>query len=113
MKNGCPDIKEVKSNNKKVVNKYLLDGNGDLFVYLKGKGKATITTKLRGGKKYKTKITANVCYPYFDADLVSYRTRNNFFSIKVKNTGNKKLTIIRKGSKAINELILRSLIFHK
>ena len=101
-KNGLPYYKRLKYN-KKYIDDWWIKNDGSLYVYAKRKGKTTVTTILKNGKKYKTKITIKHGYPNFFAYLSSYKTRNNYFTVKIKNLGTRKLTIIRKGAKVLDK----------
>ena len=102
IKGGTPVVKSIKSSSKKITNKYIIDYNGDVYVYGNSAGTCTITTTLKSGKKYKTKVTVKPLMPDVLAYLNYYDTRDNYFEVRIKNNGDKTITVIRKGGKVEN-----------
>ncbi len=75
------------TSNKKVA---VVNKNGK--VTAKGKGNCVITAKC-GKRKYKAKVKVSHKEPDFVAIITDYNTRNNYFTVKVKNCDSKSLTI--------------------
>ena len=100
---GAPLLKSTYISNKKVVPYLDFDENGNVYAYGKKKGSSTITIKLKNGKKYKTRVTVKAGEPNFEAYLTGYNTRNNYFTIKVYNSGASPVTFIRSGSRVIDK----------
>ena len=100
-----PYIAKVISSNKKIVDpEYAIniDLNGNVLLEPDRPGKVTITFKLKNTKKtFKKTFTVTPPDPDFDASIISYNTRNNYFTVKFKNDGVGNLTILS-GAKMVN-----------
>lgn len=99
---GFPEYKE-SSSKKSVVPYTEVDEDGTVYAYCKRKGTCKVTIKLPSGKKYVTKVKVKAGLPNFDAELVDYNTRGNYFIAKVYNYGNSPLTVMRKGAKVLED----------
>lgn len=99
IENGLPYVKSVSYSNKKYVSDYRVEANGNVYAWGKKAGKSTITIKLKNGKKYKTKVVVKPGDPNFQAELYDYKTRDNYFVVKVKNNSSNSVTILRSGGK--------------
>lgn len=66
-----------------------------------GVGECIIYAKC-GGKTYKTTVKVVYQDPNFVAEVTSYNTRNNYFTVKFKNKSNKSVTIISNGAYCMN-----------
>ena len=86
-----------KSTNKKVATV-----NSKGVIKAVSKGKCKIYCKYKG-KKYTAKIKVTRGIPWFEGLLNSYNTRNNYFSVTIKNKNKKKLTIYPTNAKAIED----------
>lgn len=74
--------------------------------------KGKVTTKKPGtcyiyakckGKKYKCKVKVDRVWPDFGAYYNNYNTRNNYFSVTIKNWGKKSLLVHSSGAKSIDD----------
>lgn len=85
----CYENRKIKwsSSNKKIAT---VTASGK--VKAKKIGKCTITAKV-GKKKYTCKIKVSYRNPNFGAILTGYNTRNNYFTVKYKNWGDKPVYI--------------------
>lgn len=85
----CYENRKIKwsSSNKKIAT---VTASGK--VKAKKIGKCTITAKV-GKKKYTCKIKVTYRNPNFGAILTGYNTRNNYFTVKYKNWGDKPVYI--------------------
>ena len=100
---GLPHFKKISYGKKKIVDGWSISNNGTIYVWANKKGKCTVTLTLKNGRKYKTRVIVKAGYPNFMAYLYNYKTRKNYFVVKVKNLGASKLTIIRKGAKVTDK----------
>lgn len=82
-----------------IINSYSIESDGSIYVLTDKKGTINVTTKLSGGKKYTTKVNVTAGEPDFMAYVTGYNTRDNYFTVKIKNLRKNNLTIIRKGGK--------------
>ena len=99
LKGGFPAVKSIKIGNKKIVSQYQIDKNGDIVVTTEDTGTTTITTTLKNGKKYKTKVTVKPLMPDVYAYMWDYDTRDNYFVVKIKNNYDKTITVYRDNGK--------------
>lgn len=99
MGEGLPLIKSVKISNPKIVSNWDVLKDGSIYVYGKKKGKTKVYLKLNNGKKYTINVTVKPGDPDLYAQLYSYNTRENYFVVRVKNNGDKTITILRNDAK--------------
>lgn len=85
-----------------IIDGYLFEKDGSVYVWGEKKGTATVTVKVSDGKIYKTKVTLSAGEPNFSAIVNGYYTRDNYFTVKVKNNRRSDLVIIRDGAKVEN-----------
>lgn len=95
---GVP-INSVSLGNKKLIPYYDIDENKNIWVYASKLGTDNVTVKLVNGKKYTTKVTVKGSNPNFYACLYDYNTRDNYFTVLVKNLRGSDLIIINDGAK--------------
>ncbi|MBR3126037.1 MAG: hypothetical protein IKF42_11545 [Mogibacterium sp.] len=100
--NGLPYYKSIKPGSKKIISDAYVDYNGNIYIYGKKAGKTTVTTTLKKGKRYTTTVTVKPQTPNVLAYLYDYNTRDNYFIVKVKNIGDRTVTVIRSGGKVEN-----------
>ena len=98
-----PLIIDVKSSYKNMIDpdEWMWDPNGNVYVYPKKPGKGTLSFRLRNKKKLKKTFEILPPDPDFESSIVSYNTRNNYFSIRFENYGIGDLKI-SSGAKMIN-----------
>lgn len=84
------------SSNKKIAS---VNSNG--IIKANKIGKCTITAQI-GKKKYKCTVNVVRRSPNFSGYIEYYYTRNNYFSVRIKNMGDASLTILPSGAKAKN-----------
>ena len=82
-----------------VVDNLYIDASKNIWVYGNKLGTANVSVKLRNGKQYITKVIVKGSNPNFMAYLYEYNTRDNYFTVKVKNLRGSDLVIIRNGAK--------------
>lgn len=94
-------IKGIKSSNKKIVdnNYYYVDKNGKINVYVKNKGTTKLTVTINNGKKYNITIKGIAAEMDVMAYLCEYNTRDNYFTVKIKNCGIYSVYVVRSGGK--------------
>lgn len=95
-----PRWKEFYIDNSSVVDYAYCDANGKVYAYGNQPGTTTVTMKLMNGKKYTTKVTVSSPNPDFQAELMDYSTRYNYFTVRFKNWGIGTLTILPTDAKA-------------
>ena len=94
-----PMIDSIKKSNPDVVSDVTQYANGNLEIQAKKLGNCTLTIKLLNGKKYKIKVTVTRNAPDFNAFLVRYNTRDNYFMVEIHNNGADDLTVLRSNAK--------------
>ena len=102
LKGGAPLVKSVKFSNKKIINEWDIETDGEIYVYGKKAGTTNVTVTLKNGKKYTCKVTVQPEMPDVYAYLNYYDTRDNYFEVRVKNNSSHTITIIRAGGKVEN-----------
>lgn len=95
---GYPHAAVVSFSNKKVIKWWDTDYKGNFYVYGNKTGTSTVTVKLKNGKKYSAKVTVKAQDPNMWAQLYDYDPTDNYFTVRVKNCGDRNITIIKKGS---------------
>ena len=85
-----------------IIDGYLFEKDGSVYVWGEKKGTATVTVKVSDGKIYKTKVTLSSGEPDFAAVVDGYYTRDNYFTVTIKNRRRSDLIIIRDGAKVEN-----------
>ncbi|MBQ9965385.1 MAG: InlB B-repeat-containing protein [Clostridia bacterium] len=91
-----------KSSNKKIAT---VSSSGR--VTAKGLGKTTVLAKYKG-KTYKATINVSHMKPSYGATLCDYNTRNNYFTVKIKNNSSKTMTILS-GTTTVKDADYKSL----
>lgn len=97
-KSQMPYIKSVKSKKKGLIKDWTVLYNGEIYVLANKPGVGDVIVTLKNGKKYKTKLTVKAPNPNFYAQLIDYNTRDNYFTVRVKNVGIGNLTILSSGA---------------
>lgn len=95
---GVP-ITDISIGNKKILTYCYTDSKKNIWVYASKLGTDNVTVKLVNGKKYTTKVTVKGSNPNFYACLYDYNTRDNYFTVLVKNLRGSDLIIINDGAK--------------
>lgn len=93
-----PYIKSIKANKKGLIDGWELTFDGNIYVCGYKPGTGTVTVTLKNGKKFKTKLKVTEPDPNFYAQLIDYNTRDNYFTVKIKNVGMNNLTILSSGA---------------
>ena len=107
LKKGFPTIKKINSSKKSIVNDYVIDYDGSIYVLGLKKGSSDITVTLKNGTKYKTTVNVTDPEPYFSAYISGKGSDStgNYLKVKITNGGARDLTIIRKGAVYTNKLL--------
>ena len=98
---GLP-LATVTYTNNGIISDYDVEADGSVYILTEKKGTINVSTKLSNGKQYTTKLNVTSGEPNFMATVTGYNTRDNYFTVKIKNLRKNDLTIIRKGGKVEN-----------
>ena len=90
---------DISLGSKKIITNLYIDANKNIWVFASKLGTDNVTVKLKNGKKYTTKVKVKGSNPNFYAYLSEYNTRDNYFTVVVKNLRGSDLIIIKNGSK--------------
>lgn len=93
-------ISSVKVSSKKIAT--IKRKGNTITITGKKTGKTNITIKLKSGKKATCKIKVTKDKFTYTISKLSYSTRNNTYSIKLKNTAKHKVTIYATGAKCMD-----------
>lgn len=96
---GLPRVVAINYS-KSIIDYAYVTSNGKVYAAGRQPGTGTVTVKLLNGKKYTTKVTVTSPDPNFQAELMDYNTRNNYFTVRFKNKGIGTLTILSTDAKA-------------
>lgn len=97
---GLPRVAKIDCNKWSIVDYIYVTPNGNVYAEGNQPGTCMVTVKLLNGKKYTTKVTVTRPDPNFQAELMTYNTRNNYFTVKFINKGIGTLTILPTDAKA-------------
>ena len=98
LSDGMP-IGNISYPSNGIIDGYSFEPDGSLYVWAEKKGSSSVTLKLSNGKKYTTKVNVTAGDPDFMAYVCEYKTRDNYFTVKVKNLRRSDLVIVRNGAK--------------
>ena len=99
---GLPLVKSIKCVGSNIIDGWDVEYDGTVYVWAEKKGTSDVVITLASGKKYTTKLNVTAGNPDFMAYVNGYYTRDNYFTVKIKNLRGSDLTIVREGGKVEN-----------
>ena len=96
--NGLPYLASTYSTNRSFVRNVYADKDGYVYAFCRAKGEASITVKLKNGKKFTTKVTVKAGDPNFLAMVTKHNATNKYFDVKIKNAAAKTVYIYKEGT---------------
>ena len=99
---GLPLVKSIKCSGSNLIDDWYIDYDGTVYVWAEKKGTSNVVITLASGKKFTTKLNVTAGDPNFMAYVNGYYTRDNYFTVKIKNLRGSDLIIVREGGKVEN-----------